>query len=254
MTYFGKRVAVVTGASRGLGKAIAIALARQGSPVALVSRGKADLDLVAREISAGAGIAQVFTADVTSEDDVRRIESEITEKMGMVRILVNNAGIALRKNLTDFTLEEWRAVQDSNLTSAFMMCRAFIPHMRAAEGRPAWGRIINVASVMAHVGSPQRTAYAASKTALLGLTRSTALELATQGITVNTISPGWFETKMTESLQRNPDTNARILERIPMGRWGKPEEVGSIAAYLCTDLAGYITGTDIVMDGGWCTT
>jgi NAD(P)-dependent dehydrogenase (short-subunit alcohol dehydrogenase family) len=254
MIYSGKRIAVVTGASRGLGKAIAIALARQGSPVALVSRGQAELDLVAKEIASSAGIAQVFTADVSSEEDVNRIESEIRLKMGPVQILVNNAGIALRRNVTDFTLEEWHAVQDSNLTSAFLMCRAFIPHMKAAEGKPAWGRVINVASVMAHVAIPQRAAYAASKAGLLGLTRSTALELAPDGITVNTISPGWFETQMTESLQRNPETNARILERVPMGRWGKPEEIGSLAAYLCTDLAGFITGTDIVMDGGWCTT
>jgi NAD(P)-dependent dehydrogenase (short-subunit alcohol dehydrogenase family) len=254
MIFSGKRIAVVTGASRGLGKAIAIALARQGSPVALVSRNRAELELVAREISAGAGTAHVFTADVTSEEDVRRIESEIRLKMGPVRILVNNAGIALRKNIIDFTLEEWHAVQDSNLTSAFLMCRAFIPHMKATDSAAAWGRIINVASVMAHVAIPQRAAYAASKAGLLGLTRATALELAPEGITVNTISPGWFETQMTEAVQKNPETNARIMERVPMGRWGRPEEIGSLAAYLCTDLAGFITGTDIVMDGGWCAT
>jgi NAD(P)-dependent dehydrogenase (short-subunit alcohol dehydrogenase family) len=249
-----KRLAVVTGASRGLGKAIAISLAAQGSPVALVSRNRTELDQVAQEIEEGGGLAQVFPADITSEAEIRQIETDIRQKMGPVRILVNNAGIALRKNITDISLDEWNAVQQCNLTSAFLMCRAFIPHMKAAADRPAWGRIINIASVMAHVAIPQRAAYAATKAALLGMTRATALELAPEGITVNTISPGWFETGMTKPLQNNPEMNASIMARVPMGRWGRPEEIGSLAAYLCTDLAGFITGTDIVMDGGWCTT
>lgn len=248
-----KRIAVVTGASRGLGKAIAMALARQGSPVALVSRNRSELESVAQEIAQGGGSAQVFPANVTSEADILRIESEISQTMGRVRILVNNAGIALRRNITDITLEEWQSVQNANLTSAFLMSKVFIPHMKAGEGRPAWGRIINIASVMAHVAIPQRSAYAATKSALLGLTRATALELAPEGITVNTISPGWFETEMTQALKSNPEVNASIMARVPMGRWGRPEEIGSLAAYLCTDLAGFITGTDIVMDGGWCT-
>jgi NAD(P)-dependent dehydrogenase (short-subunit alcohol dehydrogenase family) len=248
-----KRVAVVTGASRGLGKAIAVALAHQGSPVALVSRNRADLDSVAQEIAQGGGAAQVFPADVSSESDILRIETEIRQQMGQVRILVNNAGIALRKNITDIALSEWQTVQNANLTSAFLMSKAFIPHMRASAGRAAWGRIINIASVMAHVAIPQRAAYASTKAALLGLTRATALELAPEGITVNTISPGWFETDMTQGLKNNAELNANIMARVPMGRWGRPEEIGSLAAYLCTDLAGFITGTDIVMDGGWCT-
>jgi NAD(P)-dependent dehydrogenase (short-subunit alcohol dehydrogenase family) len=168
--------------------------------------------------------------------------------------LVNNAGIALRRNITDIALSEWNEVQQCNLTSAFLLCRAFIPHMKAAADRPAWGRIISIASVMAHVAIPQRAAYAATKAALLGMTRATALELAPEGITVNTISPGWFETAMTRPLQANEEMNASIMARVPMGRWGRPEEIGSLAAYLCTDLAGFITGADIVMDGGWCTT
>ena len=245
-----KRVAVVTGASRGLGKAIAFALAHQGSPVALVSRNRAQLESVAQEIAQGGGVAKAFPADVSSEPDILRIEKEIRESMGIVRILVNNAGIALRKNITDITLSEWQSVQNANLTSAFLMSKAFIPHMKTEL---AWGRILNIASVMAHVAISQRTAYASTKAALLGLTRATALELAPEGITVNTISPGWFETDMTRGLKNNEEMNASIMARVPMGRWGRPEEIGSLAAYLCTDLAGFITGTDIVMDGGWCT-
>jgi NAD(P)-dependent dehydrogenase (short-subunit alcohol dehydrogenase family) len=218
--------------------------------VALVSRNQAELASVAQEITQDGGLAQVFPADVTSEADILRIEKEIRESLGPVRILVNNAGIALRKNITDITLAEWQSVQNANLTSAFLMSKVFIPHMKTD---PAWGRILNIASVMAHVAIPQRAAYASTKAALLGLTRAAALELAPEGITVNTISPGWFETDMTRGLKNNEEMNASIMARVPMGRWGRPEEIGSLAAYLCTDLAGFITGTDITMDGGWCT-
>ena len=168
------RLAVVTGASRGLGRAIALALAAQGSPVALVARGRVDLEAVAREIEAGGGVAQAFTADVASEADVLRIESEIARSMGKVLIVVNNAGIALRRRITEFTLDEWNAVQSSNLTSAFLMCRAFIPHMTGA----GYGRIINIAAIMAHVSIEQRSAYSATKSAMLGMTRAMALELS----------------------------------------------------------------------------
>lgn len=242
------RIAVVTGAGRGLGRAIALALAAQGSPVALVARGREQLEAVAAEIALAGGVARAFPADVTSEEDVSRIESGIAQSLGKVAILVNNAGIAMRRNVTDLTLAEWNSVQSANLTSAFLMCRAFIPHMRGA----GFGRIINVASIMAHVSIEQRAAYSSTKSALLGFTRATALELAKEGIAVNTISPGWFETEMTQGLRNNPEVNASILARVPMGRWGKPEEIGSLAAWLCTDLAGFVTGADIVMDGGWC--
>ena len=168
--------------------------------------------------------------------------------MGKARILINNAGVALRKNITDITLDEWETVQRGNLTSAFLMSRAFIPHMKAIGS----GRILHIASVMSHVALPQRAGYASSKAAMLGLTRATALELAKENITVNAICPGWFETEMTAPLQANEETNAQIMAKVPMGRWGKPEEVGSLAAYLCSDEAGFITGTDIVIDGGWC--
>lgn len=247
---FSQRIAVVTGASRGLGRAIAIALAAQGSPVALVARGLDDLDQVRAEIEAAGGTAWCFVADVAREDDVLRLEREVAATLGRVRILINNAGMALRRNITDFTLAEWNAVQSANLTSAFLVSRAFVPHMKGA----GYGRVINIASIMAHVAIEQRAGYSSTKAGLLGMTRAMALELARDQITVNTISPGWFETKMTEGLKNVPEINASILARVPMGRWGRPEEIGSLAAWLCTDLAGFVTGTDIVMDGGWCAT
>jgi NAD(P)-dependent dehydrogenase (short-subunit alcohol dehydrogenase family) len=160
---------------------------------------------------------------------------------------VNNAGVNIRKPLTDYSLEEWRLVLNTNLVGPFLMCRAFVPRMRLSGG----GRIINITSSMSHVALPERTPYAASKAGLLGFTRVLALELAKDNITVNGISPGWFETEMTRPIWSNPDTNTEYVSRIPLGRWGKPEEIGKLAVYLCSEEASYITGTDIVIDGGY---
>ena len=242
------RIALITGASKGLGKAMAIAMAAEGARLALVSRNREQLDGVAAEIRAAGGEAQVFVADVTQEDEVGALAAAVEAGLGRVQILVNNAGINLRKNLTEFTLDEWRSVLDTNLTSVFLMCRAFVPHMQGS----GYGRVINMTSIMSWVSLPGRAAYSSSKSALLGLTRALALELATEGITVNGISPGPFGTEMNLPLLQNPELSSQFLSRIPAGRWGKVEEIGALAVYLCSEDAGFITGTDIVIDGGWC--
>ena len=241
------KIALITGASKGLGKAMALALSRAGASIALVSRDESKLSEVHSEIAAH-GTSEIFVADVRQESQVDRLEKEIAARFGKIHILINNAGINIRKNLTDFALEEWQSVMDTNLTSVFLMCRAFVPHMKGA----GYGRILNLTSIMSHVSLPQRTAYSASKTGVLGLIRALALELAADGITVNGISPGPFATEMNLPLLQNPEANAQFLANIPVGRWGKVEDIGSLALFLCSDAAAFITGTDILIDGGWC--
>jgi len=241
------RIAVITGGSRGLGEAMAKALAGAGAHIALVARDTRRLEQVRDAIAERGGTAAVFTADVTREENVAALALEIEERFGHPQILINNAGINIRKNLVDFTLEEFRSVIDASLTSTFLMCRAFVPGMKGT----GYGRILNMTSIMSHVSIAGRSAYSSAKAALLGLTRALALELAADGITVNGISPGPIATDMNLALMNNPEVNAQFIANIPVARWGEVEEIGALACYLCSDTAGFITGTDILIDGGW---
>src|SRR5215831_5599586 len=241
------KTALITGASRGLGKAISFALAEAGARVILVSRDRALLDQTAEGIRAIGSQAAVFQVDVTQESQVLELEAAVKREFGKLQILVNNAGMNIRKPATEFTLQEWRLVLDTNLTSAFLFCRSFVPLMKGQ----GYGRILNLTSIMSHVSLPSRTAYSATKAGLLGYTRALALELASEKITVNGISPGPFATEINTPVLQNPELNQQFVSKIPLGRWGQAEEVGQMAVYLCSESAGFITGTDLLIDGGW---
>ena len=227
---------------------MALALAKEGARVALVARDVPQLNAVADQVRRFGVEAEVFPADIADEPRVLQLERDVIARLGPVDILINNAGIAVRKLCVDLTLAEWMGVLNTNLTSAFLLCRSFVPHMK---GR-GYGRIINIASIMGHISVPMRTAYSSSKAGLMGFTRALALELAPDGITVVSISPGPYATEMTIPLMTNPEINEQFMSKTPMKRWGQPEEIGQLARYLCSEDAGFITGTDIVVDGGWC--
>jgi NAD(P)-dependent dehydrogenase (short-subunit alcohol dehydrogenase family) len=241
------KTAVISGASRGLGESMSLALSAAGAQIALVARDAKRLQFVKSSIDAAGGTAEFFIADVTSEADVARLVSEVGGRFGSPQILINNVGTNIRKPLIEFSLEEFRSVLDASLISTFLMCRAFVPGMVGT----GYGRILNMTSTMSHVSLPGRSAYSSAKAALLGLTRALSLELATEGVTVNGISPGPVGTEMNFAVMNNPEANAQFLTSLPVGRWGKAEEIGGLAVYLCSELAGFITGTDILIDGGW---
>jgi len=242
------RVAVITGASRGLGKAMALSLAPAGVRLALVARDVERLSAVAEEARKLGAEAEVFQADIANEAQVIQLEQQVLRVFGPANILINNAGINIRKFCVEYTLDEWNSVLTTNLTSVFLMCRAFVPHMK---GR-GYGRVINITSIMAHISLPQRTVYCASKAGLLGFTRALALEHARDNITVVAISPGPFATEMTEGIINDPEKSEQFMSHTPMRRWGDPKDVGKLALFLCSEDASFITGTDMVIDGGWC--
>jgi len=240
-------VAVITGASKGLGKQMAESLAEAGTAVALVARNQPLLESVQAGIRGRGGRAEVFVADVTVEEAVEALAAQIRARLGVPDILINNAGINIRKPIHEFTAEEWNRVLSTNLNGPFLCTRALVPGMIEKK----FGRILNMTSIMSHVSLPGRAAYSASKFGLLGMTKALALELAPHGITVNGISPGPFATEMNTVLMQDPVRNAEFISKIPVGRWGKVEEVGALAVFLCSEAAGFITGVDILIDGGW---
>lgn len=242
------RVAVITGASRGIGRATAMELAGAGAQLALLGRDEAKLAESLSMVRAAGAQAESYICDVRYEAQVKQTAEQIKTRFGAVHILVNNAGTALRKNIIDFSFDEWRALTDTNITGVFLMCKYIVPLMKGN----GYGRIINLTSIMAHVSTPGRGVYSATKHAVLGLTRALALELMEEKINVIAISPGFIATDLTAPLRADPAKNAALLEQTPMHRWGQAEEIASMALYMCSDSAAFMTGSDVLVDGGWC--
>jgi NAD(P)-dependent dehydrogenase (short-subunit alcohol dehydrogenase family) len=241
------KVAVITGASRGIGRATALALAGAGAKVALLGRDRAKLEESLELVRKAGGEAATFSCDVRDETQVKQAAADVVQRFGAVHILVNNAGTAIRKNVVDFSLEEWRSLTDTNITGVFLCCKYFVPHMR---GR-GYGRIINLTSIMAHVSSTGRGVYSATKHAVAGLTKALALELVDDKITCVAISPGFIATDLTAPLRADPARNEALMQQTPMRRWGQADEIAGLALYICSDQAAFMTGNDLVMDGGW---
>ncbi|MEH2154995.1 3-oxoacyl-[acyl-carrier-protein] reductase [Nostoc sp.] len=244
MTLLQDKVAIVTGASRGIGRAIAIELASQGA-IAVVNyaSSSAAAEAVVAEITAAGGQAIAIQADVSKGDQVDALVNAVMEKFSRVNILVNNAGITRDTLLLRLKPEDWQAVIDLNLTGVFLCTRAVSKIMLKQRS----GRIINITSVAGQMGNPGQSNYSAAKAGVIGFTKSVAKELATRGITVNAVAPGFITTDMTSDLN-NPED---ILKYIPLGRFGQPEEVAGMVRFLAADpAAAYITGQVFNVDGG----
>jgi 3-oxoacyl-[acyl-carrier protein] reductase len=239
------QVALVTGASRGIGRAIAIQLARCGASVAGVARTKEGLAATLAAIREAGGTAEGFAADVAKTEDVNRVVEEVEAAFGgKIQVLVNNAGITKDGLFLRMEDDDWDAVVDTNLKGTFLFCRA----VGALMMRQRYGRIINVTSVSALRGNPGQANYSASKAGVIGFTQTIAKELAKRGVTANAVAPGFITTDMTDVLPEK--VKAEVKERIPVQRLGAPEDIADLVTYLASPSASYVTGQVIAVDGG----
>lgn len=236
--------AIVTGASQGIGRAIAIALAQNGANVACVARNADKLAETAAAIAAVGRTAEVCSCDVTSSDSVQQVVDSVTEKWGKLHIVVNNAGITRDTLIPRMTDDDWDSVINTNLRGTFLFTRAVTRPMM--QGR--YGRIINIASVSGLTGNPGQSNYSASKAGVIGMTRSVAKELASRKITVNAVAPGFIETEMTEAL--GPVVLEEVKKRVPARRLGHVDDIAAAVLFLASPAASYITGQVLTVDGG----
>jgi 3-oxoacyl-[acyl-carrier protein] reductase len=238
------RIAFVTGASRGIGRACALALSASGAKVVLAARQLEKLDAVAAEVRAAGGEAFVVPIDLASHDSIKEAFAKASKEFGRVDILINNAGLTRDGLALRMKRDDWDAVLQTNLSGAFFCIQQVLHAMM----RERWGRIVNITSVVGESGNAGQSNYAASKAGLIGLTKSLAQELASRNITVNAVAPGFVETDMTASL--SDAVKAKITEAVPLKRIGRPEDVAAAVNFLVSEDAGYITGHVLDVNGG----
>ncbi|VWX57180.1 Gluconate 5-dehydrogenase [Burkholderiales bacterium 8X] len=245
----GGKVALVTGGNGGIGLGMALGLAEAGARVVVAAR-NADKSLAAVKALQAAGSADSFAlaVDVTDEASVHSMVEQLVERCGRLDILVNNAGTTVRKPVDQLALAEWTTVMDTNLTSAFLCCRAAYPHLKAEGG----GKIINIGSMMSIFGAPYAPAYGASKGGIVQLTKAMAASWAPDGIQVNAVLPGWIQTELTDGARAQvAGLNERVVARTAAGRWGQPSDLAGIAVFLASGASDFVTGTAIPVDGGY---
>ena len=244
------RTALVTGGNGGIGLGIAEGLARAGASVAIAARDQSKTDRAVEGLSESGSKVMGLEIDVADEDSIADAVAAAVQRFGRLDILINNAGIAVRKQPQDYSVDDWDQVLDINLKGTFLCARAVYPHMVEAGG----GSIVNIGSMTSIFGSDWVSSYSASKGGVVQFTRSLAIAWAGEGIRVNAILPGWIRTELTSGYWTNPDNQDRfglINRRIPAGRWGEPADLAGLAVFLASDAAAYVTGTAIPVDGGY---
>jgi 2-deoxy-D-gluconate 3-dehydrogenase len=242
------KTALVTGGNGGIGLGMARGLAAAGAKIVLIGRNAEKGEAAIKGLLAEGAEAHFISADITKEDACLAAVKEAAEHFGNLQILINNAGIAIRKLPQDYSLEEWQRVMDSNLSSAFLMARAVYPYMRDAGG----GKIINIASILALFGAPFSVAYSASKGGLVQFTKALATAWAADNIQVNAILPGWIDTDLTVSARSQVDgLNDLVMSRTPAKRWGRTEDFAGAAVFLASPASNFVTGASLQVDGGY---